>query len=103
MSLQKLLSFAFFVCGMPQSDASLLPPDVKLMACAAYHLGCGCQTQSICDLAQAYFRGARAATRLHEYAAAVKLAQDGLKIDNNATELKQMLEVRQVLQHALPA
>ena len=45
---------------------------------------------------QAYFRGARAALRLHEYAAAVQLAQDGLKIDSSTAELKQMLQVQKI-------
>ena len=42
---------------------------------------------------QAYFRGTRAAMRLHEYAAAVQLAQDGLRADSTTAELQQMLQV----------
>ncbi|KAK9854202.1 hypothetical protein WJX84_000317 [Apatococcus fuscideae] len=41
---------------------------------------------------KAYFRGTRAAMRLHEYAAAVQLAQDGLRADSTTAELQQMLQ-----------
>lgn len=47
---------------------------------------------SRCSL-QASFRGARAAIRLHEYATAVQLAQDGLSLDSSGVELKHMLQV----------
>ncbi len=50
----------------------------------------------VSNAVQAYFRGARAALRLHEYAAAVQLAQDGLKVDSSIAELKQMLQVQKI-------